>query len=61
MTTTYSTETLTDILGAEFWAAAFPTAQAATEHACRRMDEGRMAVTYTDADGNHVAAWGVAA
>ena len=56
--TTPSAERLASILGTDFWSAAFPTAQDATEHACCRMAEGRMAVTYTDDDGRHVAAWG---
>jgi hypothetical protein len=48
---------LTRVLGHRYWSAAFPTAHAATLHACQRIDEGRQAVTFTDADGRCCAAW----
>ena len=54
-----TTETLQGILGSEFWSAIFPTAAAATNHACRRMDEGRQAVSYTTIEGAHIAAWSI--
>lgn len=62
MTTTQSTpspETLAEILGAEHFVFGFPTAEAATNHAARRMAEGRPAVTYTDESGVHVCAYGI--
>lgn len=54
-----TTDRLTDILGAEHFTFAFPTLAAATDHACRRMAEGREAVAFTDDEGRHIAAWGL--
>ena len=53
-------QTLASVLGAGFWVARFPTADAATRHACDRMAQGRPAVTFTSEDGAYCAAWGTA-
>ena len=60
MTTTIPTdETLTEILGAQVFRFGFPTMEAANRHAADRIAQGRPAVTYTDAEGVHVCAYGV--
>jgi hypothetical protein len=56
-----TTEKLQAVLGQDFWTARFPTSAAATNHACRRMEEGRDAVTWATAEGAYFAAWGVKA
>jgi len=60
MTTTIPTdETLTEILGAQVFRFGFPTMGAANRHAADRIAQGRPAVTYTDAEGVHVCAYGI--
>lgn len=59
MTTTPTDETLAAILGPQVFRFGFPTMEAANRHAADRMAQGRPAVTYTDAEGVHVCAYGV--
>lgn len=55
---TPTSETLTEILGAQFFTFGFPTAEAANRHAADRIAQGRPAVTYIDGDV-FVCAYGV--
>jgi hypothetical protein len=48
---------LESVLGPVYWSAIFPTADAATLHACSRIASGRMAMTWS-VDGRHYCAWG---
>jgi len=52
---------LVDILGAPYWLTTVLDAPTATRLACDRMAQGREAVTFTDASGAHVVAWGARA
>jgi hypothetical protein len=59
MSTTPTDETLAAVLGAQVFRFGFPTMEAAQRHAADRIAQGRPAVTYTDAEGVHVCAYGV--
>jgi hypothetical protein len=51
-------DTLTRVLGGDYWTAETPTASAAIDQACRRMAAGRPAVHWSH-NGRHFVAWGV--
>lgn len=54
-----TTETLTQILGAEHFVFGFPTMEAANRHAADRIAQCRPAVTYVDDEGVAVCAYGL--